>query len=799
MTKQIFVRRERELTQLQTFLDRALAGQGQVCFVTGEAGTGKTALVTEFARCVQDVHADLVVAVGDCNAQTGLGDAYLPFREVLGLLTGDVESKLAEGTITEENANRLQSFLRVSGQALVDLGPELIEIFVPPVALATRAATFLAGKAGWLDRLEKLTERKQVGAGGTDPSAGSGQALDQSRIFEQYTNVLKAMARQQAMILVLDDLQWADAASISLLFHLGRRIGDSRIFIIGTYRPAEVALGRPSTPRQARDGASSGQVERHPLERVVNELKRYYGRIEVELESSAQVQDPRELERFVQDYIDQVYEPNRLDEDFKRLILERTEAHPLFLVELLRDIVARGWLAQDERGVWYQAQELDFHDLPPRVEAVIEERISRLEEELREILTCASVEGEDFTAQVVARVQQMSERQLLPRLSRELDRQHQLIGERGVERLRGKRLFLYRFRHSLFQRHLYNGLTEAERVLLHEDVGLCLEQLYEGQLQEVAVQLARHFLESYRYNKAYRYLVMAGEAAQAAYANQEAIAHYMRALALADEAETQPADPSSPSGQGLAHVHEHLGDVYSLTGEYQRATEHYEQALALAEESHRRATIHRKQGRTFEKWGRHDHAVASFEAGLRAMQEQLDAAEAARIYSGLGLVYYRRGELDEAIELGTLALHMAESIEDERITAQACNNLGIVHWSRGDWEQAIAFHRRSLALWEETQSAYGLAASHNNLGLIYHHQCDWELAVDQYHQSLEWCDKIGNRHGLARTYDNLGQLYMDQGQREKAMECLEKAVTILAEIGLDDAEIFPEMWQSGAW
>ncbi|MFQ5858480.1 MAG: AAA family ATPase [Anaerolineae bacterium] len=127
MTEQVFVARERELSQLQSFLDTALAGHGQVCFVTGEAGAGKTALLTEFARRAQDAHADLLVAIGDCNAQTGIGDPYLPFREVLGLLTGDVEARLAQGAITQENAGRLWDFLCASGPVLGNLEPELID------------------------------------------------------------------------------------------------------------------------------------------------------------------------------------------------------------------------------------------------------------------------------------------------------------------------------------------------------------------------------------------------------------------------------------------------------------------------------------------------------------------------------------------------------------------------------------------------------------------------------------------------------------------------------------------------
>ncbi|NIP16736.1 MAG: hypothetical protein GWM87_00155, partial [Xanthomonadales bacterium] len=91
---------------------------------------------------------DLLVAIGNCNAQTGIGDPYLPFREVLGLLTGDVEAKLAQGAISKENAGRLRGFLRISGQALVDLGPDLIDIFVPWAGLATRVGTFVADKLG---------------------------------------------------------------------------------------------------------------------------------------------------------------------------------------------------------------------------------------------------------------------------------------------------------------------------------------------------------------------------------------------------------------------------------------------------------------------------------------------------------------------------------------------------------------------------------------------------------------------------------------------------------------------------
>ncbi|MFQ6115092.1 MAG: protein kinase, partial [bacterium] len=156
------VARENELEKLDRFLDMALSGQGRVVFVTGEAGDGKTALIQEFAGRSQDEHPDLIVASGNCNAHTGIGDPYLPFREVMGLLTGDVETKCAAGVITREHATRLWNFLPLSAQALVDVGTDLINTFVSGETLVTQAATFASGVPDWFARLKKLVERKMA-------------------------------------------------------------------------------------------------------------------------------------------------------------------------------------------------------------------------------------------------------------------------------------------------------------------------------------------------------------------------------------------------------------------------------------------------------------------------------------------------------------------------------------------------------------------------------------------------------------------------------------------------------------
>lgn len=349
----------------------------------------------------------------------------------------------------------------------------------------------------------------------------------------------------------------------------------------------------------------------------------------------------------------------------------------------------------------------------------------------------------------------------------------------------------YAFQHAMTQEVTYNGLLIAQRRELHRRAGEAIEALFPDRLAEQAATLAYHFEKAGVHDKAFTYLVQTAGRAARVYANQEAIGYYQRALALAQKAGVQPAD--------LTPVHEGLGDVYYVVSEYQPAMEQYDIALEHVEDPHHLVRLHRKRGQVCEKWGRYDEAKACFEAGLTQIGALRDTTELARIYTGLGLVYYHRGDLDAAVELGALALDMVERSGDEWGIAQACSNLGVVYSRRGEWEQAGEFHRRCLAIWEDVGEAYGLATAHNNLGLVCRHQGEWGPAVEHYQQSLELFEKLGNRHGVARAYDNLSQVYMDQGEQEQAMEYLTKAVTILAEIGADEAEILPEMWRSGAW
>jgi predicted ATPase len=310
----------------------------------------------------------------------------------------------------------------------------------------------------------------------------------------------------------MDDMQWADLGSVSLLFHLGRRLAGSRILLVGAYRPEEVAVGR--------DG------ERHPLESVVNEFQRDFG------DDSVNV-DRAERRDFVEAFLDS--ECNRFKAEFRDMLFRQTRGHPLFTIELMRGMQERGDLVQDSEGSWNEGPTLDWETLPARVEAAIAERIGRLDQPLQTALQAASVQGEDFTAEAVARALGTDERDMVSHLSSDLDRRHRLVRAQAIERLGSRRVSRYRFRNYLFQKYLYDSLDAVERAYLHEDVGNALEELYgdrASKAKAIAPQLARHYQEAGITDKAIRYLQQAGDRAVQLSAYQEGIAHLNKGLAL---------------------------------------------------------------------------------------------------------------------------------------------------------------------------------------------------------------------------------------------------------------------------
>jgi tetratricopeptide (TPR) repeat protein len=703
VTTHVFVARERELAHLQTFLTRALEGQGQVVFVAGEAGSGKTAVLREFARLAQDVRADLVVAVGECNAQTGIGDPYLPFREILGMFSGDVDAKVARGAITLENANRLRALLHTSGQALVEVGPVLINTLVPGTLLLTMSARFLAKQAGWLKPLEKLNERKSA-----TPSE-SGQ--EQSHLFEQYTNVLKAIATKQPLILVVDDLQWADAGSISLLFHLGRRIGESHILLVGAYRPAEVALGRGDA--------------RHPMEKVLAEFKRYLGDVVLDLDQSAE----SENRQFVDAFLDT--EPNCLGNEFREALFRHTDGHALFTVELLRTMQERGDLQRDEQGRWVASHTLDWGTLPARVEGVIEERIGRLEKELREILRVASVEGNDFTAQAIARVQELRERQLLRDLSEELDKRHRLVHERGETSVGSQVLSHYQFANTLFQQYLYNNIGSGERRLLHGEIARVLEVMYAAHTESIAVQLAHHFAIAGNRQKTIEYSIKAGDSAASVFAWTVATRHYTTAFKLLEQQEED--------FQQRANVLSKLALMAVCQSDPDASLEYAQSALALYEKLGDKRNVlqmHMEISRLYSGgyWDGarevSDQALKHLEAAASITEDGPDTLEKGQVFQRTAHLYLHRVQPVIALDWARKAIALFA-----RLGVPMGTSLGTALTYAGQIDEGIAYNEKN---WDAV-----LKAGNPVIIAILGHELSLTLAlIRDIPKAKEWAERI---------------------------------------------------------
>ncbi len=791
--QRVFVGRERQLSRLDRFLTDALAGKGGVCFITGEAGSGKTELFKEFFARSEDKYADLVVAVGRCNSQTGEGEAYLPFKEILRLLTGDVERELSGQAISPENANRLKTLFSNTGEAVVWFGPNLVDIFVPGSQLMTKAGIYVAKKVGWAKRLEKLIEKRK-GAEYRPPQ------LTQASLYNEYAQVLFKVAEKNPLALVIDDLQWVDLSSLELLFHLGRKVAGNRILIVGVYRSSDVAMGK--------------KEERHPLEPIVHELGRTWGEIHVNLDLSLEKKEERtEAEDFVTDYVNKRYSPNTFDEGFIKLITRQTEGLALFIVELLMDFEERGLIRRDEEGTWRQAEEIDVQALPAKVDSIIGERIGRLNDRERGILTCAAVEGDNFTAQVISKIENVSERDLVDILEDDLGKRHRLVEERGFEVIDGKEAYLYRFSHGIFQKRLYDDLGPIRKRILHRKIGEYLEELYKERLEEAAPRLVRHYEAVEDYEKALEYALMAARAARRQFAFKTTINWDEKALAFLDKMPDTKANKGQRVyvGTRLASVHHMLGhnrevlrilppleklaseigDLYSLGRinvilgylltqdlKWDEASEKLRKGLKISEELDDVENViwaHCVLGELNWYVGSFDKAIEHLKDGIRIVEERRGEEKwrTSVHYVTLGLTYLSKGDLDEAKDVCRKALEYSEMADNPVLVSATLTNYATVSLAKGDVEKAKELLKRGLKLAQEVGDTGRIVVSFFGLGYLYAVKGEYDRSIRFFEKAKELSDQSWSY----RTFAVMAEVYkassyLHLGDLEKAFQRL---------------------------
>ncbi len=726
-----FVARERELAQLQSYWQTAVAGQGQFVFITGEAGSGKTLLLQAFAQQAQNQTPAPIPLFGECQAHTGQGNPYLPFRLVLAHAIGDIESQWHSGTLNREQVNRLW-FLRPTALQLLQTGaPNVLATLIDPAI---------------------LPEDVQQTAVANTPS--------QANLFRQFTHFLQMFSQHGPLLLLLDDLQWADSGSIDLLFHLRRQIVGYPILIIGTYRPEEVIENQPIT----------GQ--RHPLAPFVHELTRDFGEIEVALNQA----DGR---AFVDAWLDT--ETNQLDQSFRRTLFHQTRGHALFTVELVAGLQERGDLVRNEAGCWQEGNAVCWTQLPAKAEAIIAERIGRLPQPLRHLLTIASIQGEAFVAEIVAQVMEQSPLEIIRCLSGDLARSHRLVRAQGQQQFGQQTISRYRFRHNLFQMYVYGRLDPSERSYLHQATGELLEQLHEAaetDMMTVAAQLAFHFTEAQVIPKAIHYHQLAGQHALRLSAHTEAITHYRQSLALLA---SQPETP--------AQIQQEITCQLALG------------AALLAVKGYAAPEVKQAYDRAYE------------------LCRQVDAApELVTSLFWLTSFYAVGGQLDTALSVAQqmLAISHQEAVSDMH-KMQAHVLTGLPLFFMGCNEEALAHFEAANALYDPARhqpQVYTFGqdpgiASKIWQGHVLLHMGQLEEAETCLQQALAWSEELD--HPYTHTFSllvagctpkwYLGRLAEEEKYAQLAIEAARKGgfvyLEILALFYLGQAKAFTAVNQKG--
>jgi class 3 adenylate cyclase/tetratricopeptide (TPR) repeat protein len=515
-------------------------------------------------------------------------------------------------------------------------------------------------------------------------------------------------------LLVVEDAHWMDEASSELLRHLGGQVPSRPWLICVTRRPVE--------------GGFSATEGVPPLPAMTIHLQ------------PLSPDEAREL-------IGAAAADGMLQHE-AAAIAERAGGNPLFLQELVLSSRA----PEDEA-------------LPESVEAVVATRIDRLSPGDRDLLRYAAVLGATFSAELVADVfaddpEASVDSDVWDRLGEFVERDPYTPGA-------------FRFRHALFRDAAYEGLSFRRRGELHAKVGVAYERLEHEGRGEYAELLSLHFFHADDVEKTWRYSLVAGERAQAKFANVEAAAFYRRALGVAPKLDLPPTE--------LARVWEAVGDVSELAGLYSDAAEAYSKARKL--DSHPRL-LH-KEGVIRERFGRYSDALRWYNRGLRAL-ESLEPEGQQRMRFELSLAYagvrVRQGEFADCAEWCRRVFDEANQVNDLPALAHAYYLIHYAYISSRNPERA-AFRGLALPIYEELDDLLGQANALNNLGVDAYYEGRWREALDCYDRSKALRERIGDVVGAATITSNIGEIKADQGYLTTAQELFEEARAVFETSG----------------
>jgi tetratricopeptide (TPR) repeat protein len=728
------VGREDELKTLGECLGNLVFGEGkQIVAITGEAGVGKSRLIGEWQRrAAHDSDPD-----GTAIWLRGRGHSY--GQRTHGVIIDIVEQLLgfADTDTPEERWNKLAG--RVS-ETFAGAEPGWVAEFTNRLAyLGHFLALDLSLKQGLAERIEQLeAEVLQV----------------QTRLA--LCDLVEHTAEKNPLVLILDDLHWADEASLDMLKFLVVQVSDaSSVLFCLIYRP---------------------QKERQ-IWQTWHDIERSYPDCHlISLHELGATAGHQLLSNLLQD--------SQLPEDFEKLILEETDGNPLYVEEVLHTLIETGVLVQED-AVWRLTQSVERIRVPDTLYQIIQSRIDELDfgsPGARRVLWMASVIGEQFTQDLLLHLFTSTGRGKGEFLRHFRELRNAAMIEKVKSKGDDRQQQAYQFRHGLVQQVAYENMLIGKQREYHCRVGRWLEEMHREDLPRHYDALAHHYDRGRLWEKAFQYHWLSGRRDADAFANQDAISHLRRALEIANSI--------APGAFRLGEVHFELGKALAVTAAYELAIEHLKQAYDLFGNVPNEAAVPLRArachhiARSYEQQGGTENLAAALEwqdKGLGLLPET-PTAEAAMLHAAGGMVSFRQGDFDRAAEKAELAVSLGEAAGATVELGPAYRLLSVTYHARGNLNKAMEYNRQNIENSEKTSDLVGLAKGYLNQGVYAFEMDDWELAHESYLQAHDLLERIGEEFELARVRCNLGDLYFHSGEIEEGLDYAQRSLDAFTKI-----------------
>jgi ATP/maltotriose-dependent transcriptional regulator MalT len=676
--------RQQELARLWQQFEAASIGRLRVALVTGEPGIGKTSLLNEFA-CRAEQQGATILKGGASEAE-GM-PPYLPFLEALG------------------------SYIRAA----------------PPDQLRAQVGTESAILATILPELLVYLE---------EPPTSYPLPAEQARLrlYEAVGAFLASIAREHPLILLLDDLHWADAASLDLLSYVAQHQSTARLLILGAYRTSD--------------------LERNPaLERTLLDLNRSRLLVPLSLGSLAQEEIALLSARLLGAPIDAAVD---------QLLHVQSEGNPFFAEELLFTWQEAGTLQMASQHWTFQGPLPE--GLPAGIVGVVRQRLARLAEETVSVLRTAAILGRTFDLALLAEVEGQAAEEVEGRL----------LEATRAGLLRPLAPETFTFSHDKIRECLYSQITPLRRKRLHGFIGHALERRTDQDSAQQLASLAFHFARSGDRERGARYSLQAAERAVRASAPEDALAQYRMALDLLD-----------PQDHQRGPVLLRLGETAILAGAEREAATAYEAARAwFSQHPDQQAAAQAAHGlgRAWARLEEHARAQAAFEAALAGLQITPGPELIAVLVDLATLLAVSLGQQHDGIAYGQRALALANRLEDAHLQAMAHRTVGNLLMRANVLAKAIPLLEQALALAEEVDDPAEATECCACLTLAYLWRGQIQRSQEITRRRLEFARRCHEPYQARHIYPWLSALALMQGNLAEAEQLLAEAEAAVARL-----------------